>query len=548
MSTRRSIPRSRCAALLAGLVALLVPLALTTSAGATVTASVTGTELAVASDASDPITVSCAGGNVKINGFDPVGGPAACASLTGIVVTGGPGANTVDLSSLTPDDLGAAREILVTGEAGDDTITGSQVAELVEGGEGDDRIVGARGNDVMLGGDGDDRIVWKDGDGTDRMEGLAGTDATEVNGANAAGDAFAISPDGQRVRFERTNLEPFGLDIGTTETLEMNGGGGDDTIAGTAGLAPLLKLRMNGGEGNDTLIGSDGDDVMDAGPGDDTMVCGAGHDVMAGNDGDDRMVWNHGDGSDVMDGQAGNDTAEVNGAPGDGDHFTVKPAESRLRFERVNLVPFRLDIATTERLLVRAGGGDDRIRGAQGLAGLVAGSFHGEGGNDTITGTAAEDLLSGGTGRDVISARDKVADSVKCDAGSDLARVDRRDRVRGCELVLGGRPRVRLAGKAIAVTGGVGVLRLRCVAARRCGGSVRLLRASKALGRARFDVPRRPTTVRVKLNRRGRRLLARAPHKGLQVKARIDAPDGAGNRWRTTARALLKASRQSANG
>jgi hypothetical protein len=507
MSTRRFIPRSWCAALLAGLVALLVPLAVTGSAGATVTASVTGTELAVASDASDPITVSCPGGNVKVNGFDPVGGPAACASLTGIGVTGGPGANAVDLSSLTPDDLGAAREILVTGAAGEDTITGSQVAELIEGGEGDDRIVGARGNDVMLGGDGDDRIAWKDGDGTDRMEGLAGTDATEVNGAIAAADAFAITPDGQRVRFERTNLEPFRLDIGTTETLEMNGGGGDDTIAGTAGLAPLINLRMNGGEGNDTLIGSDGDDVMDAGPGDDTMVCGAGHDVMAGNDGDDRMVWNHGDGSDAMDGQAGNDTAEVNGAPRDGDHFTVKPAESRVRFERVNLVPFRLDIATTERLLLHARGGNDRIRGAKGLAGLIEGSFHGEGGNDTITGTDAEDLLSGGTGRDVISARDKAADRVKCDAGSDLARVDRRDRVRGCELVLGGHPRVQLADKAIPVTDEVGTLRLRCVAARRCGGSVRLLRASKTLGRARFDVPRRPKTVPVKLNRTGRRLV-----------------------------------------
>jgi Ca2+-binding RTX toxin-like protein len=547
MATGRSIPRSQCAALLAGLVGLLVPLALTTSAGATVTASVTGTELAAASDASDPITVSCAGGDVKVNGFDPVGGPSACASLTGIGVTGGPGANAVDLSSLTPDDLDAARDILVTGEAGDDTITGSQVAELIEGGEGDDRIVGAPGNDVVLGGDGDDRIVWTHGDGTDRMEGLAGNDATEVNGANAAGDAFAINPDGQRVRFERTNLEPFGLDIGTTETLEMNGGGGGDTIAGTAGLASLIKLRMNGGQGNDTLIGSDGDDVMDAGPGDDTMVCGAGHDVMAGNDGDDRMVWSHGDASDVMDGQAGNDTAEVNGAPGDGDHFTVKPAATRVRFERVNLVPFSLDIATTERLLVQASGGDDRIRGANGLAGVIAGSFHGEGGDDTITGTDAEDLLSGGTGRDVIRARDNAADRVRCDAGSDLARVDRRDRVRGCEVVLGGRPRVRLASKAIVVTGRVGALRLRCVATRRCGGSVRLLRASTALGRAQFDVPRRPKTVRVKLNRRGWRLV-RGARGGLRVKLRIDAPDSAGNRWRTTARTLLKASRRSANG
>jgi Ca2+-binding RTX toxin-like protein len=482
MLNHRSILRLRCASPLAGLVALLVSLVVVASAEATVTASVNGTDLIAGSDAADPITVNCAGGSVKVNGFDPVGGPAACASLTGIVVTGGPGANPVDLSSLTPADLAAAKDILVTGEAGDDTISGSQVAELIEGGEGDDRIVGAPGRDRLLGGDGDDRFVWNDGDGADRIEGLGGNDTTEANGANAEGDAFAINSDGQRVRFERANLEPFSLKIGTTETLEMNGGGGDDTITGTAGLAPLIKLRMNGGDGNDTLIGSDGDDVMDAGPGDDTMVCGAGHDVMAGNDGDDRMVWNHGDEPDVMDGQAGNDTAEINGAPGDGDHFTVAPAGLRVRFERRNLVPFNLDIATTERLLVHAGGGDDRIRGAKGLAGLIAGSFHGEDGNDTITGTDAADLLSGGKGLDVIRARDTAADTVRCDAGRDFARVDRRDRVRGCEFVLGGRPRVRLAGKAIAVTDGLATLRLRCVAARRCSGAVRLLRSASRSG------------------------------------------------------------------
>ena len=54
----------------------------------------------------------------------------------------------------------------------------------------------------------------------------------------------------------------------------MNGGGGDDSISGSSGLADLIALRMNGGDGNDTLTGGDEDDPMDAGPGDDTMICG----------------------------------------------------------------------------------------------------------------------------------------------------------------------------------------------------------------------------------------------------------------------------------
>jgi Ca2+-binding RTX toxin-like protein len=165
------------------------------------------------------------------------------------------------------------------------------------------------------------------------------------------------------------------------------------------------------------------------------MVCGAGLDVMAGNDGDDTMVWNNGDGTDVMHGEAGDDVAEVNGSPG-GDDFTVERVGGRVRFDRVNLVPFGLYIGTTERLVVNAGRGDVRITGRPGVGALIAGIFRGQSGDDRITGTGAEDRLSGGSGRDVIRARDGAADTVACGRGADVARVERRDRVRGCERLL----------------------------------------------------------------------------------------------------------------
>ena len=93
-------------------------------------------------------------------------------------------------------------------------------------------LVGFRGDDQMLGGAGNDRMVWNNGDGSDLMEGGDGNDTAEVNGSDTDGDSFTIAANGARVDFDRVNLVPFSLDIGTTESLEVNGHGGDDTITG----------------------------------------------------------------------------------------------------------------------------------------------------------------------------------------------------------------------------------------------------------------------------------------------------------------------------
>ena len=75
----------------------------------------------------------------------------------------------------------------------------------------------------MNGGTGDDTLVWNNGDATDVANGDAGRDDVEVNGAPAAGDIFTVQPNGARIKFDRPNLVPFSIDIGSSETMHANG-------------------------------------------------------------------------------------------------------------------------------------------------------------------------------------------------------------------------------------------------------------------------------------------------------------------------------------
>ena len=79
---------------------------------------------------------------------------------------------------------------------------------------------------------------------------------------------------------DSTSPAPFFIDIGTSETLEVKGNGGDDSFTGAVGLAPLIKLIVNGGFGNDTINGGDGDDVLIGGPDTDVLNGGGGSNTL----------------------------------------------------------------------------------------------------------------------------------------------------------------------------------------------------------------------------------------------------------------------------
>jgi len=238
----------------------------------------------------------------------------------------------------TIDALGG--DDLVKAKGGNDTVLGGSGNDALYGDWGDDVLVGNTGNDRMYGGAGNDRMIWNNGDGSDLMEGGSGYDVTEVNGADTAGDVFTIAADGDRVAFARTNLGPFTLDIGTTERLEVNGQGGDDTITGGEGLDGLIKLKLDGGAGNDTITGGDGDDAIYGGWGDDTLT---------GGDGADTFVFRHG--SDVVtDFEDGSDRINIAKVPGfddfsdlaghiqaDGGDVVIDLGANELRLEDVSL-------------------------------------------------------------------------------------------------------------------------------------------------------------------------------------------------------------------
>ena len=144
-----------------------------------------------------------------------------------------------------------------------------------------------------------------------------------------------------------------------------------------------------------------------AGPGDDRVTGGALADLLCGEAGDDRI-----------DGLAGPDRLFGDFCPG----------------------------ATLARV-AQAGQGDDVVNGGKGNDRLVGGAgkdrLSGGAGNDRLSGGAGNDTLTGGAGRnrydgrsrqDKLNAANGRRDRIDCGAGRrDSARVDRRDRVKGCE-------------------------------------------------------------------------------------------------------------------
>src|SRR5262249_34850536 len=143
------------------------------------------------------------------------------------------------------------------GQAGNDILLGKGGNDFLFGGAGNDTLTGGDGNDQEFGEAGNDRMIWNPGDDSDLFEGGDGNDTAAVHSGNGS-ETFTITPNGTRVRFDRTDPAPFTLDIGTTETLVLNANGGDDVITASNGLANLIKLTIDGGAGNDTITGGDG--------------------------------------------------------------------------------------------------------------------------------------------------------------------------------------------------------------------------------------------------------------------------------------------------
>jgi Ca2+-binding RTX toxin-like protein len=463
-------------------------------------------------------TVTCEGGLVKFNGADPTRVPAdppkvttGCAASTSLVVTEPDlttdTANTLDLRGITRAEwtglAASTTPFAINMGGGNDTVTGTEFADVITPGNGDDSVNGNAG---------DDTLVWNPGQASDVMTGGDGRD-TVVDNGGGVDEQFVVRPlagDPTRVDASRIN-NPFTLNI-DAEKLVVNGNGGNDSITGSPGVAGLIQTEMNGGDGNDALVGTDGNDIQRGGAGTDTISGAKGNDDMAGDDGDDTLIWNPGDGSDKFEGGAGNDIAQDNGGAA-AEHFIVSANGQRVTATRDNGAPFLLDIGTSETLDLNAAGGDDSVDVGNGLGALIK---------------VDADL---GEGNDTIRARNDSAQVIDGAAGTDTARVDKTDQVKNVEKVSGkGKLKAKVVSKSLRVKDGRARVQLSLPSGSPdTKGRIRIKLAGKIVGSKRFTMDAGKSTFKVKLKRSARIALAKDADKKLKAKLNVTLTGGAKN-------------------
>lgn len=293
--------------------------------------------IAVSADAAGKLQVTDNGVAINIQVFGST--PATNAQTGLIFIDGGAGNDviTTDKSLNVLDangKLASSPSAIVFGSDGNDVITlgqggflggvvGNQVLgnSFVDGGRGDDVINSGFGNDIIFGGDGNDTYRWPPGTLTDYFDGGRGNDTAEIIGndtnpngpAGNGDDAFQlVATSNGHLRFDRTNLVPFTVEIVGTETVSLKPGTGNDTvtIGDLTGAANLRRVLVDAGDGNDVIDASGNNNVnvqlvLRGGNGDDMIMGGAGNDVIDGGAGNDQLYGNGG--ADLLTGGDGND-------------------------------------------------------------------------------------------------------------------------------------------------------------------------------------------------------------------------------------------------
>jgi Ca2+-binding RTX toxin-like protein len=341
-----------------------------------VVASFSGGTLSVFGDSLDNSTTISrnAAGNLLVNGgaVAVAGGTPTVANTSLIQVFGQGGNDTITLNEANGalpranlfggsgnDTLGGGSGgDMLFGQSGNDTLLGKGGADFLFGGSENDILTGGDGDDQMFGESGNDRMIWNPGDDSDLMEGGSGIDTAEVNGGNGS-ETFTATANGTRVRFDRLDPAPFALDIGTTESLVVNMGGGDDKFSATGNLAALIQITVDGGAGKDTILGSNGADILLGGDGDDFIDGQQGNDVVFLGAGNDVAQWDPGDGSDIVEGQSGTDTLLFNGS-GAAEIMNLSANGNRALLTR-NVANIVMDLNDVEKITLNALGSTDTI-------------------------------------------------------------------------------------------------------------------------------------------------------------------------------------------
>jgi Ca2+-binding RTX toxin-like protein len=321
----------------------------------------------------DAIFVQGRDGHVKVTGL------AATVRLhhseeahDTLVIKGRGGADAIDSAKLRRDavqltaDGGRDEDVLVGGRRGE-TFLGGGADDAIFGNGGADTVDTGAGDDIALLDGGADRFDWAPGDGDDSVDGGSGQDTLAFTGTSA-GERVNLTGTGGRLRVTR-NIGHRTLGANGIETVELDPVGGADRLF-------VRDLHA-------TAVRTVKIDLADAG--------GFDEDLAA-----DEVT---------VDGTDGADTAIIEGSPGFLTPTAAAVVAGRLFVSIVNPDP------TLDRLVYRAGGGDDIVN-AGGLQDKVIGlqidggdgedNLLGGEGDDTLFGGPKDDILVGGEGNDTL--------------------------------------------------------------------------------------------------------------------------------------------------
>jgi Ca2+-binding RTX toxin-like protein len=305
-------------------------------------------------------------------------------------------------------DFDASMQDMVSGEDGDDAVSGLGGHDYIDGGPGGDDhtrlqpssngdfgLAGGEGDDIVHGGPGNDVVDGEGGD--DTVAGDGGDDA--VSGGDGLDSIYGDDEDDQTSGNDVLEGGTFGLYSGGGADVYF-GGAGDDVLHAADGFSqtPVSGDEFNGGSGIDTVDYSQ----RNRGQNDDVSVSldGLPNDGLAGPSGsiEGDNVGPQGDVENVKSTYAG--TNEIIGD--DGPNVLSSGGYSDNQFD--------------------GAGGNDRIVGANG--------------QDTGIGGPGNDVMTLGLGNDIAYAADGgTRDDVDCGFGDDDAFVDGADVFTGCEAI-----------------------------------------------------------------------------------------------------------------
>ena len=274
---------------------------------------------------------------------------------------------------------------IVEGQDGTDTLffNGANIAEKVDLSSNGDRLRFTRDvAGITMDTAGVERVDFNALGGTDAVavHDLTGTDVTKVNldlaAAAGVGDGAAdtVAVDGTKSADNVVDISGdaaagvavAGLHASVAIQHQESGDAltvatslGNDRISAAGLAAGAITLTLDGGVGDDTIAGSQGVETSLGGDGNDSIDGNGGNDSTLLGDGDDTFVWDPGDGSDTVEGQDGTDTMLFNGA-NVAETVDVAANGNRLRFFR-NPGNVTMDTSGVEQVDFNALGGADTV-------------------------------------------------------------------------------------------------------------------------------------------------------------------------------------------